>query len=253
MRFLHVSDVHVDVPPWALPLSTLFNKRLLGLANLVVRRYRRFSRARAKLDALARLRAEHEIEAVLCTGDLTALGTLPELEAAQRALAPLFSAPGGYVVVPGNHDVYVPDAADGRFERAFGDGLLTDAPHVRGPSGFPTCRFFGDHVAVVCVNSARPNPQPWRSSGRIPDHELHALRVRAHALRSAATRWHARLAPPRARKRPRAAGSLQPHRTGSLVARAPPSRVRVALPGTAYPGFLRGQRHGPWSGRRLAL
>jgi 3',5'-cyclic AMP phosphodiesterase CpdA len=176
MRFLHVSDVHVDVPPWALPLSALFNKRLLGLANLVVRRYRRFSGARAKLDALARLRAEHEVDAVLCTGDLTALGTLPELAEAQRALAPLLSAPGGYMMVPGNHDVYVPDAADGRFERAFGEGLRTDAPHLRGSSGFPTCRWFGDHVAVVCVNSARPNPQPWRSSGRIPDHELDALR-----------------------------------------------------------------------------
>ena len=36
-------------------------------------------------------------------------------------------------------------------------------------------RLVGDEVAVVAVNSARPNPQPWRSSGRIPPSQLEAL------------------------------------------------------------------------------
>ena len=41
---------------------------------------------------------------------------------------------------------------------------------------WPLVRLIGDSVAVVCVNSARPNPQPWRSSGRIPDTQIKALR-----------------------------------------------------------------------------
>jgi hypothetical protein len=36
-------------------------------------------------------------------------------------------------------------------------------------------RLYDDCLAIVTVNSARPNPQPWRSSGRIPDAQLRAL------------------------------------------------------------------------------
>jgi 3',5'-cyclic AMP phosphodiesterase CpdA len=48
---------------------------------------------------------------------------------------------------------------------------------VDGP--WPLVRLIGDDdggVAVIALNSARPNPvPPWRSSGRIPDEQLEAL------------------------------------------------------------------------------
>jgi hypothetical protein len=35
----------------------------------------------------------------------------------------------------------------------------------------------GDDTAVVAVNSARPNPLPWKSSGRVPEAQIAGLRA----------------------------------------------------------------------------
>jgi hypothetical protein len=48
--------------------------------------------------------------------------------------------------------------------------------HYRVDEYWPIVRLVGDSVAVVAVNSARPNPQPWRSSGLIPQDQIAALR-----------------------------------------------------------------------------
>ena len=174
MRVLHLSDVHVDVPLAAMPPGAwLSPKRLLGAANLTLRRRSHFSEARDKLRLLERFRQEAEVDLVICTGDYTALGTEPELHAARAAIDPLTHAPQGFVTVPGNHDVYVPDSL-GRFERIFGDLL--------GEGAWPRVRLVGDTVAVVAVSSARPNPQLWRSSGRIPEPQLSALPAIFEAL-----------------------------------------------------------------------
>jgi len=167
MKVLHLSDVHVDVPWTAFPRAGFaFPKRLLGGANLALNRKRAFRDARDKLRDLSRFRREQGIDLVICTGDLTALGTVPELEAAREAIAPLTDAPAGFVVIPGNHDVYVSDSV-GHFDRIFA-GLVDDGP-------YPRVRIVDDEVAVVQLNSARPNPQPWRSSGRVSDDQLAKL------------------------------------------------------------------------------
>jgi 3',5'-cyclic AMP phosphodiesterase CpdA len=130
---------------------------------------------REKLAALARFREEHGIDLVLCTGDYTVLGTDPELAAARAAIEPLTKAPLGFVTVPGNHDVYLPDSL-GRFESHFQGLLDTDLGEHIADGVWPIVRLIGDSVAVVAVNSARPNPQIWRSNGRIPDAQLDALK-----------------------------------------------------------------------------
>lgn len=176
MRVLHVSDVHVDVPLMQMPArSWSAPKRLLGGLNLTARRRPYFRDARAKLAQLAEFARAEAVDLVICTGDFTALGTEPEIVAARRAVEPLTEVSLGLVAVPGNHDVYVADSR-GRFERVFGDLLSTDLPELAvDGSLWPFVRLFGDSVAVVGVNSARPNPQPWRSSGRIPDAQIEAL------------------------------------------------------------------------------
>ena len=177
LRVLHISDVHVDVPLWRMPFRGFVGKRLIGGANLVLRRHRHFADATQKLARLARFADEQRVDVVVCTGDYTALGTWPELQAARAAIEPLVMGRRGFVTVPGNHDLYVPDTtADARFERCFGDLLGTDWPEQAGSDGWPRVRLYDDCLAVVSVNSARPNPQPWRSSGRIPDEQLRALR-----------------------------------------------------------------------------
>lgn len=175
-RALHFSDVHVDVPTSVFPIAQMFNKRLVGAANLVLRRRSRFIESRRKLAALAEFAAMQRVDALLCTGDYTVLGTEPEYVAARQAIAGLLALDAAYVTVPGNHDVYMPDTiADGRFERHFGDLLENDMPELAGPAGWPRVRMLGDHAAAVCVNSARPNPQVWRSSGRVADGEIASL------------------------------------------------------------------------------
>ena len=177
MRVLHLSDVHVDVPVTRMPASAwLSPKRWLGGANLELRRRPHFRRAREKLLALERFREAQGVDLVICTGDYTALGTAPELDAARAAIEPLTHAPAGFVTVPGNHDVYVADAV-GAFEARFGEFLRSDLPELRTDGLWPIVRLIGEDVAVVAVNSARPNPQPWRSSGRIPDAQIDGLRV----------------------------------------------------------------------------
>ncbi len=175
-RVLHLSDVHVDVPLWQMPWAQMVNKRLLGAANLVLRRHKHFAQARQKLASLAELAAEHAVDAIVCTGDYTALGTEPEIIAARAAIDPLTRAAPVFVTVPGNHDLYMPDSVrDSRFERHFAALLGTDAPELRVDAIWPTVKLVGRDVAVIAVNSARPNPEPWRSSGRIPDAQLDAL------------------------------------------------------------------------------
>ena len=58
-------------------------KRLLGGANMLLRRRRLFAKARPKLAALARFADREHIDVALCTGDYTGLGTMPELEQAR--------------------------------------------------------------------------------------------------------------------------------------------------------------------------
>lgn len=172
-----------------MPGVDLFGKRLLGAANLVLRRERLFRDASRKLRALGELVRAAGVDVVICTGDYTALGTEPELIAARTAIDSLTRAPAGFVTVPGNHDLYLPDAlADRRFERHFGDLLGTDRPDLTVDGTWPIVRLCGASVAVIAVNSARPNPHPFRSSGAIPAEQLAALE-RILALEEIAQRF----------------------------------------------------------------
>jgi 3',5'-cyclic AMP phosphodiesterase CpdA len=179
MRILHFSDIHLGVSWHDVPWRDWFSKRIIGGLNLVLGRARRFAQAGPKLVALAEFARRQEIDAVVFTGDYTAMGTCGEFQLARSAVAPFLQAPLGYFNVPGNHDLYVRDVIrEGRFEAAFGETLKTELPEYSVPGGvWPWVRWVADAVAVVGVNSARPNPQPWRSSGEIAPDQLEALRA----------------------------------------------------------------------------
>jgi 3',5'-cyclic AMP phosphodiesterase CpdA len=176
MRILHFSDIHVQVPFAELPKGELVSKRFIGLMNLWLRRAWRFTEVEKQIAALGRLVAAQNIDLVICTGDYTAIGTEPELRRARQLVEAVIGTPMGYVTVPGNHDIYLNDAVeDERFEFRFGDLMETDFPEFCTHGIWPIVKTYGDDLAVVCVNSARPNPQPWRSSGRIPESQLAGL------------------------------------------------------------------------------
>ena len=180
MRILHFSDIHIATPWVEVPWQKWIGKRSLAFVNLLAGRARRFAESRAKLAALDRFRREQRVDLVLFTGDYTALGLEAELAAARLVVEPLMAAPLGFVNVPGNHDLYLYDSLRGRwFERHFGDTLRSDL-RVGPDDPWPLVRLVEPDVAVIALNGARPNPPPWRSSGRVPAAQLAALRELLH-------------------------------------------------------------------------
>lgn len=176
MKILHFSDIHVCKDVWSAPKLEFIGKRTIGAANILLGRGVSFKRAEEKIGLLAELYESQDIDAVICTGDYTALGTAGELREARKVIEPFVTAPLGFVTLPGNHDIYQFDGyRDGRFELSFGDVLSSDLPDYQTSSGYPRARFLGENVVVLTVNSARPSVLPWQSNGRIPDQELVAL------------------------------------------------------------------------------
>lgn len=176
MRILHFSDPHFDLSLRTLPFRKWFGKRAIGALNLLAGRGRFFDEAEEKIAALNDFKNEQGIELVLCTGDYTALGLDAELRNAAELIAPLSNTPQGFVTVPGNHDIYAKDVIKNHFFfDNFGAAMQTDMPEYCADGIWPFVRLIGDDIAVIAVNSAKPNPLPWRSDGHIPSVQLQAL------------------------------------------------------------------------------
>lgn len=176
LRILHFSDIHLRAPYASLPVTDLVPKRALGLVNLALRRESHFRGALAKVASLRAFVHDENVDLVLCTGDYTALGTDEELRIARDAIEPLAHQRLGFVTVPGNHDIYVDSAIkEQRFEKHFGEFLQTDLPEHTADGVWPLARLLRNDIALVAVNSARPNSPLLRSSGEIPREQLDAL------------------------------------------------------------------------------
>lgn len=177
MRALHFSDIHISLGLRRVPPSDWPGKRVAGGVNFLRGRGRRFKRALEKLERLAEFTRRADVDLVIFSGDFTAMGTRAEFAAAREAIQPFLDAPAGFVCVPGNHDLYTRKVVrQRRFETTF-EGLLdTDLPGSAVDGAWPLVRLLGDDAAVLALNSARPNPIPWRSSGRIPEVQLEAAR-----------------------------------------------------------------------------
>lgn len=206
MRIAHLSDPHVLSPLGSELRGILFNKRITGALNVLLKRGRAYRAAHvvAVLRAVAAARPDH----VVVTGDVTNLSLEGELARARELLdRELALGPEHVSVVPGNHDVYTPGAFHARrFARAFAPYATSDLPALALalPSGhYPFVRLRGP-VAVVGLTSAVPRP-PFVASGRVGAAQLDALvRVLAHpevARRTPLVLVHHPLANPRSRLR----------------------------------------------------
>jgi len=178
VRVLHFSDIHISLGLARIPMRDWPGKRLAGGINFLRGRGRRFERALYKLDRLAAFSDSGEVDLVVCSGDFTAMGTRAEFATARAAIQPFVVSPAEFVCVAGNHDLYTRAVVrQRRFETTF-EGLLdSDLPDSRVEGPWPIVRLLGDDIAVVALNSAKPNPVPWRSSGRIPNRQLEATRA----------------------------------------------------------------------------
>ena len=178
-RIAHISDPHILSPAGVEWRKILFNKRITGYANLVLRRGRVYRREYllAVLEASAAC-ADH----VVVTGDITNLGLESEYHEARRLIGSI--APTAEVtVVPGNHDIYLASIQRERlFPSHFGTSLVSDLPEyaVQLPAGPYPCVKLRGPAAIIALSSAVPRP-PFVSSGNVGDEQLAALQhILAH-------------------------------------------------------------------------
>jgi 3',5'-cyclic AMP phosphodiesterase CpdA len=173
LRIAHVSDLHVLAPAGVALRGVLFNKRMTGYANLVMKRARVYRRdyLRSVLAAAASA-ADH----LVVTGDITNLSLENEYEEAVRLLEDAARATE-VTVVPGNHDIYLPAIhRERRFPHHFAGFMEGDLPALALdlPAGrFPFVKLRGP-VAIIGLTSAVPRP-PFVSAGHLGAEQLAAL------------------------------------------------------------------------------
>ncbi len=177
MRILHFSDPHFFLNIKDIPLSKWFGKRAIGAFNLFRGRGKRFNEAHYKIEALRRFKESQNIDLTLCTGDVSALGLDFELRDASKTLSKLVKSPENFIIIPGNHDLYCFDTIkSNHFQKFFSQYMKSDIPQYCVDDIYPIVRLFDNSFAVIALNSAKPNPLPWRSDGYIPDTQIEALK-----------------------------------------------------------------------------
>jgi 3',5'-cyclic AMP phosphodiesterase CpdA len=146
VRVIHVSDIHFW--RYALHPLRLMSKRLLGMAELLMGRARRFRQERAGdlVDRVSSLKPDH----ILITGDLTTTALPAEFRAARAALGEWLQDPAKVTIVPGNHDRYTARALRlRRFEQYFGAYM--------GGGEFPTVRMLESQTTILGLDPTRPH------------------------------------------------------------------------------------------------
>jgi len=172
LRIAHISDTHVLSRAGTTWRELLFNKRITGYANTLLRR----SRVHRRDYLLAVLRAAAlDADHVVVTGDITNLALESEFEEARALLDTVGTE---LTVIPGNHDIYLPSThRDRRFPHHFGTFTRSDLPElaVDLPAGaFPCVKLRGP-AAIIALSSAIPRP-PFIAAGLLGHTQLDALR-----------------------------------------------------------------------------
>ena len=176
LRILHFSDIHVSALVRHMHWKKWFSKRAVGAINLLRGRAAYFDEVEEKMVAMARFKEANDIDIVINTGDYTALGLEHELAIARELMDPMMHPPQNYLTVPGNHDIYVHEGnSHYRFSGQFCSVLQNDLPEYCAGGHYPLVRLIGEEVAVIALNSAKPNPYFWRSDGHIPTIQLDAF------------------------------------------------------------------------------
>jgi 3',5'-cyclic AMP phosphodiesterase CpdA len=157
----HLSDLHLSSPP---RIADLLGKRGLGFINW--HRGRKYVHRGDDLDAITRDLKESAPDNIAVTGDLINFSVTAEYGLARDWLETVGS-PAEVTVIPGNHDIYVPQA------RQWPAQFWSD--YMRGDDGadvgaFPFVRRRGN-VALIALSSALPTA-PFLATGRLGDAQL---------------------------------------------------------------------------------
>ena len=172
LRIAHISDLHVLPQAGVEWRQMLVNKRLTGYANFVLRR----GRVHRREYLLAVLAAATEADHVVVTGDITNLAFESEFNEARRLFDEI-ARTVEVTVIPGNHDIYLPQVQrERRFERHFSRFLESDLPDlaVDVPAGRYPCVKLRGPAAIIALSSAVPRP-PFIAAGYLGSAQLEAF------------------------------------------------------------------------------
>jgi len=164
MRLAHLSDLHLW-PSVTLPFLALLGRRLAGAANLWWTR--RTTLQRRVVEAAIAAILEQRPDAIVCTGDVVNLALPQEFALAREVLEPLCRT-GRFLIVPGNHDFYAPDAIDEqRFEKTFGECLGEGR-------GWPRVADLPGGVRLILARSATRTP-PLMAHGWVGPDQMRGI------------------------------------------------------------------------------
>jgi 3',5'-cyclic AMP phosphodiesterase CpdA len=160
----HLSDLHLSARPRPLDL---FGKRGLGFINW--HRGRKHVFRSEVLDALTRDLKSFDVDHTAVTGDLVNFSVTAEYVRA-RAWLETLGPPTDVTVIPGNHDIYVPQA---RHWPAEFWGPYMQGDDGASPGTFPFLRRRGD-IVLIALSSALPTA-PFSAAGQLGDKQLSRL------------------------------------------------------------------------------
>ena len=174
-RILHFSDVHFPLSLDSVSLPEILRpKRILASANYFLRRRPKFIDANTKWAAFEEFYNSSEFDAVICSGDLSGMGMHGELDYAHHKLETI-SKHAHFILLPGNHDLYLPEKNGSYFYEIFKDNITKSDIATSENSPYPLVKLINDNVAIVAINSAKPNTSLIRSSGHISVEQLTTL------------------------------------------------------------------------------
>jgi 3',5'-cyclic AMP phosphodiesterase CpdA len=165
----HLSDLHLSARPRAADprAADLIGKRGLGFINW--HRGRKYMFRSEVLDAITRDLRTFTVDHIAVTGDLVNFSVTAEYVRA-RAWLETLGPPAAVTVIPGNHDIYVPQALPWPAEY-WGDYMRGDDGAASGT--FPFLRRRGP-AALIALSSALPTA-PFSATGHLGDAQLSRL------------------------------------------------------------------------------
>lgn len=169
----HLSDPHLALlpePRW----TELIGKRVTGYINW--RRRRRFIHDPAALAAIVADVKARAPDHIAVTGDIANIGLAAEFSRGREWLESLGS-PQNVTFVPGNHDIYVREAA-GFAARQWGAHMCDD----HGVGGFPFVRRRGN-VALIGLSTGVPSA-PLLATGWLGTKQLAELAAVLNSLKN---------------------------------------------------------------------
>jgi 3',5'-cyclic AMP phosphodiesterase CpdA len=184
----HLSDLHLAVKPRPKELAS---KRGLGFINW--QRGRKYIHRAEALAAITRDLKTCAVDHIAVTGDLVNL-SLPAEYARARAWLDELGSPADVTVIPGNHDIYVPQAQQGP-AGFWGEYMRGD--DNREPGTFPFLRRRGP-IALIALSSALPTA-PFMATGQLGNEQVsrfHTLLQEARGLFRVVLIHHPPLSPP---------------------------------------------------------